>query len=96
MDAGVSEATDEGGVKMTTEDALTLEAQSISLTCRNNRTMAGAWDEAVRRLREVYDAQVQHDPGVTMVLFIARGDTVPLPEGAKQALRVKLEGESRS
>ena len=63
------------------------EVQHITLACRTNRTKDGAWDEAVRRLREIYDAQVDHDPGVTVVLTIARGETVPMSEHHKEIVR---------
>ncbi len=51
-----------------------LEAQNITPDCRTARGADGAWDEAVRRLREIYDAQVEHDPTVTLALAIHRGD----------------------
>jgi hypothetical protein len=49
-----------------------METQWISPACRTNRTVDGAWDEAVRRLREIYDAQVKHDPTITLGLSIGR------------------------
>jgi hypothetical protein len=49
-----------------------METQRITPECRTNRTVDGAWDEAVRRLREIYDAQVQHDPTITLGLSISR------------------------
>lgn len=51
-----------------------LEAQNITPDCRSGRGLDGAWDEAVSRLREIYDIQVEHDPGVTLALAIHRGD----------------------
>jgi hypothetical protein len=48
------------------------ETQKITPECRANRTVDGAWDEAVRRLREIYDAQVKHDPTITFGLSIGR------------------------
>jgi hypothetical protein len=56
------------------EEPSILEAQNITSGCRAGRGEGGAWDEAVRRLREIYDAQVQHDPSVTLSLAIFRGD----------------------
>lgn len=50
-----------------------MEAQNISPECRAGRGEDGAWDEAVSRLREIYDAQVAHDPSVTLSLAIFRG-----------------------
>ena len=52
--------------------ALTLETQNITPTCRMNRGDDGAWEEAVRRLREIYEAQVRHDPTLTLSLTISR------------------------
>ena len=49
-----------------------METQHITPTCRANRTDEGAWTEAVRRLREIYDAQVAHNPDVTIALDIRR------------------------
>lgn len=49
-----------------------METQRITPECRANRTIDGAWDEAVRRLREIYDAQVAHDPTLTIGLSIGR------------------------
>lgn len=49
-----------------------METQQITPECRANRTAGGAWDEAVRRLREIYDAQVEHDPTITLGLTIGR------------------------
>lgn len=51
-----------------------LEAQAVTPDCRAGRGDEGAWDEAVRRLREIYDAQVKHDPTITLSLAIYRGD----------------------
>jgi hypothetical protein len=51
-----------------------LEAQNISPDCRAGRGLDGAWDEAVARLREIYDAQTAHDPSLTLALAIYRGD----------------------
>jgi hypothetical protein len=51
-----------------------LEAQAITPDCRSSRGVDGAWDEAVSRLREIYDAQTEHDHGVTLSLAIFRGD----------------------
>ena len=51
-----------------------LEAQNITPACRAGRGDDGAWDEAVARLREIYDAQTSHNPGVTLSLAIYRGD----------------------
>lgn len=56
-----------------------METQQITPTCRANRTIDGAWDEAVRRLREIYDAQVAHDPDVILGLSIGR--VLPPAEG---------------
>lgn len=39
--------------------------QIITPTCRTGRGNDGAWDEAVRRLREQYDAIVQGWAGTT-------------------------------
>ena|SRR5690349_5667788 len=49
-----------------------MESQAITPTCRDSRTDGGAWDEAVRRLREIYDAQIAHDPDLTLSLSISR------------------------
>jgi hypothetical protein len=51
-----------------------LEAQNITPTCRASRGRDGAWNEAVARLREIYDAQTVHSPEVTLSLAIYRGD----------------------
>lgn len=37
-------------------DGLQLSKQTITPTCRANRGMAGAWEEAVQRLRQQYDS----------------------------------------
>ncbi len=57
-----------------------METQWISPECRANRTVDGAWDEAVRRLREIYDAQVRHDPTITLGITIGRATTRPEPQ----------------
>ena len=49
-----------------------MELQRITPNCRATRTADGAWNEAVRRLREIYDAQVNHDPSITLGLSINR------------------------
>jgi hypothetical protein len=54
-----------------------MEVQHISPECRAGRTVDGAWDEAVRRLREIYDAQVQHDPTLTIAVAISRAASRP-------------------
>ena len=61
---------------------LTLETQNITTTCRYNRGDSGAWDEAVRRLREVYDAQVARYPDCTLSLSIARSGETALGRAA--------------
>lgn len=51
-----------------------LEAQAITRDCRDGRGVDGAWDEAVRRLREIYDAQTDYYPGSTLSIAIYLGD----------------------
>lgn len=51
-----------------------METQRISPECRGNRSPEGAWDEAVCRLREIYDAQIAHDPTLTIGLSIGRAE----------------------
>lgn len=51
-----------------------LEAQNITPACRSSRGVEAAWDEAVARLRQIYDAQAEHDPSATLSLAIFRGD----------------------
>lgn len=36
-------------------NGLQLTRQTITPVCRDNRSQSGAWEEAVRRLREHYD-----------------------------------------
>jgi hypothetical protein len=61
----------------------TLETLRITPACRRNRTVDGAWNEAVRRLREIYDAQVSHDPTLVLALSIRRTtDQVHSPDPA--------------
>lgn len=51
-----------------------LTGAHITTVCRENRTTDGAWDEAVARMREVYDAQLARFPDCTITLWIARDD----------------------
>lgn len=48
-----------------------LTGAHITPTCRKNRTTDGAWDEAVDRMREVYDAQLARFPDCTITLWVA-------------------------
>jgi len=57
-------------------DPTWMESAHITPTCRTNRGDAEAWDEAVRRLREIYDAQIEHDPSVVISLAIHRSTEV--------------------
>jgi hypothetical protein len=50
----------------------TLQSWAISPECRINRTDDGAWDEAVARLRQVYDAQLARYGMGTFTLSISR------------------------
>jgi hypothetical protein len=43
----------------------------ITPECRAARTTDGAWDEAVARLRGVYDARLARFPDCTITLWIA-------------------------
>ncbi len=43
----------------------------ITPACREARTTDGAWDEAVARLREVYDARLSRFADCTITLWIA-------------------------
>lgn len=65
------------------DDGTPLESWRITPTCRFNRGDAGAWDEAVAQLRQVYDAQViRFGSTATLTLTITRvrGDGVPEAE----------------
>ena len=58
---------------MSADERVALETQEITPTCRVNRGDDGAWDEAVQRLREVYDAQVaRFGPTASLHLTISR------------------------
>ena len=52
--------------------AVDLERAEITPDCRANRTDDGAWEEAVARLRQVYDAQRVRRPEATITLTIGR------------------------
>lgn len=66
-------------------NGIVLSTQAITPLCRENRTVDGAWEEAVRRLREVYDVQLRRfeEEGrpVTLTLGIARSFETDLPSG---------------
>lgn len=47
-----------------------METQNITPECRKNRGVDPAWDEAVRRLKEIYDIQIDFDPTQTITLSI--------------------------
>jgi predicted metal-dependent hydrolase len=49
-----------------------MEAWSITPTCIANRGHEGAWDEAVARLREIFDVQRKHNPDQTLIVMIGR------------------------
>ena len=52
---------------------MALESWDITPTCRANRGVGGAWQEAVDQLRQVYDAQVKYfGPTVTLTLSLSR------------------------
>jgi hypothetical protein len=57
-----------------------LESWDITPTCRGNRGIDGAWDEAVGQLRQVYDAQLQRFGGAaTLTLSISRKPAPGIP-----------------
>ena len=56
-----------------TQERVPLLTETITVTCRANRGNDGAWDEAVRLLREVYDAQIERfGPTVALHVTISR------------------------
>lgn len=63
-----------------------LEFAAITADCRTNRGDDGAWDEAVARLREVYDAQLARHRAATFTIAIRREPYVGLPKAVVEAL----------
>ena len=49
---------------------MNLMTATITPTCRANRGHDGAWLEAVRRLREAYDVQVQRHGDKALVVYL--------------------------
>jgi hypothetical protein len=49
-----------------------LETQHITAECRANRGWWGAWDDALRQLLQVYEAQANAHPGDTLSVAIYR------------------------
>ncbi len=56
----------------------------ITPACREARTKEGAWDEAVARLREVYDARTTRFADCTITLWIHADEP---PEDAEPRLQ---------
>ena len=57
--------------------SIPLETQRITPDCVASRGVEGVWDEAVARLRQIFDAQLQAHPTATLSLTIVRSFPEP-------------------
>jgi hypothetical protein len=60
-----------------------LETQHITATCRSNKGVYVAWENAVHLLRHVYEAQLHRDPNATISVAIYRTSDPGGPAGTR-------------